>query len=265
MNEPSKKSAASVKKPVGSGNKEASPKVDTTVSDTVTGTTADHVKAKGQEPTHAPLPQQVDTKEEIAAVSNESTGALAEATHPHEEPQQPNKQDLQKILKKHIVLTGAAGLIPAPIVDLASITAIQANMIKEIANHFGVEFKENLCRNIIGALVTGTGIVSLGTAAASSLMKSIPLLGTFGGILTMPIIAGASTYALGKVFIEHFENGGTLLDFRPETVKEQFKKEYQEGKKVAANLKDEILQTHKRKEVPAPVEPAQPPVESAQQ
>lgn len=155
----------------------------------------------------------------------------------------PDQNKLQKILKNHVVLTGAAGLIPTPIVDLASITAIQANMIKEISHQFGVEFKDNLCRNSIGALITGTGIVPFGT----SLMKTIPILGTLGGMLTMPIIASASTYALGKVFIEHFENGGTLLDFSSETVKAQFKKEYQEGKKFAANLKDEILRTHKRK------------------
>ncbi len=235
MNEPNKKSANSAKKTVSSVKNEATEKKDVTV--------ADNEAATAPQTTAAAPQAEAPREEAIVAVSNESGEAAASS----EDSQQQNKPTLQTILKKHIVLTGAAGLIPAPVVDLASITAIQANMIREISNHFGVEFKENLCRNIIGALVTGTGIVSLGTAAASSLMKSIPLLGTFGGMLTMPIIAGASTYALGKIFIEHFEDGGTLLDFKPETVKEQFKKEYQEGKKVAANLKEEILRTHRGK------------------
>ena len=195
-----------------------------------------------------------NAKNEPSASSekHEETAVAAVEEH-HEHTEAPSSKEdssckLHKILKRHIILTGAAGLIPAPIVDLASISAIQANMIKEISNHYGVEFKENLCRNIIGALVTGTGAVALGTGVAVSLMKSIPLLGMFGGMFTMSIIAGASTYALGKIFIEHFEKGGNLLDFKPENAKEQFKKEYQEGKKVAADLKDEILLKHKNKD-----------------
>lgn len=197
--------------------------------------------------------EDADTPEGTASVahSKSDTGTQetalsaspSELNETQDDHSKPDQEKLHKILKNHIVLTGAAGLIPTPIVDLASITAIQANMIKEIAHHYEVEFKDNLCRNSIGALLTGTGLVSIGT----SLIKTIPLLGTLGGMLTMPIIASASTYALGKVFIQHFENDGTLLDFDSETVKAQFKEEYQKGKKVAANLKNEILQTHNRK------------------
>jgi len=198
-----------------------------------------------------------NTKDETSASDEkhrEHEETVVASNEEHKEPgevvstEEDSSRKLDKILNQHIILTGAAGLIPAPILDLASISAIQANMIKEISNHYGVEFKENLCRNIIGALVTGTGAVALGTGVAVSLMKSIPVLGTIGGMFTMPIIAGASTYALGKIFIEHFEKGGTLLDFKPEKAKERFKKEYQEGKKVAADLKDEILLKHKNKD-----------------
>ena len=45
-----------------------------------------------------------------------------------------------------------------------------------------------------------------------------------------------STWALGKVFIQHFESGGTFLDFDPEEVKEYFKAQFEEGREVAATL-----------------------------
>ena len=38
-------------------------------------------------------------------------------------------------------------------------------------------------------------------------------------------MAGASTWAMGKVFTQHFATGGTLLDFDPDTMREHFKTE----------------------------------------
>ena len=36
-------------------------------------------------------------------------------------------------------------------------------------------------------------------------------IGQSTGAITMPVIAGASTYAIYKVFVQHFESGGTFL------------------------------------------------------
>jgi hypothetical protein len=39
---------------------------------------------------------------------------------------------------------------------------------------------------------------------------------------------------LGKVFIQHFESGGTFLTFDPMTVRAHFARLQEEGRKVAA-------------------------------
>jgi hypothetical protein len=49
----------------------------------------------------------------------------------------------------------------------------------------------------------------------------------------MPGVAGAATYAVGKVFIQHFESGGTLLNFNPDSVRDYYKQELQKGKTTA--------------------------------
>jgi hypothetical protein len=41
---------------------------------------------------------------------------------------------------------------------------------------------------------------------------------------------------LGKVLIQHFEAGGTFLDFDPEKVKDYFKAQFEEGRKQAEKL-----------------------------
>jgi hypothetical protein len=36
----------------------------------------------------------------------------------------------------------------------------------------------------------------------------------------MPALSAGATFAIGKAFIEHFESGGTLLDFNPPDYRE---------------------------------------------
>ena len=54
----------------------------------------------------------------------------------------------------------------------------------------------------------------------------------------MPILAGATTYAVGKVFTQHFATGGTFLNFDPETVREYYYEMFKEGQDLSANIKN---------------------------
>lgn len=53
----------------------------------------------------------------------------------------------------------------------------------------------------------------------------------------MSAISGAITYAIGQVFIQHFESGGTFLDFDPKKVKEYFMEQFEEGNKTVGKKK----------------------------
>jgi uncharacterized protein (DUF697 family) len=55
------------------------------------------------------------------------------------------------------------------------------------------------------------------------MLKSIPILGTIASGLVMPALAAGATFAIGKAFIQHFESGGTLLDFNPPDYREFIK------------------------------------------
>ena len=72
-----------------------------------------------------------------------------------------------------------------------------------------------------------------------SLLKAVPLVGPLVGAPSMMLFCGASSYALGKVFIQHFESGGTFVLLEPAKVKEHFEKEFEEGRALAAELQAE--------------------------
>jgi hypothetical protein len=56
------------------------------------------------------------------------------------------------------------------------------------------------------------------------------MIGGLLGILAVPAFAGATTYAIGKVFIRHFESGGTFLDFDPSKAKAYFQQQFKKAK-----------------------------------
>jgi len=56
-------------------------------------------------------------------------------------------------------------------------------------------------------------------------------------MISVLILGGATSYAIGSMFVQHFESGGTLLDFDPKKMREYFASKLAEGKEVAAKLK----------------------------
>jgi uncharacterized protein (DUF697 family) len=138
------------------------------------------------------------------------------------------------IVMKHVWWASGMGLIPIPLLDMAAISATELKMVKNLADHYGVAFSENRGKALIGALAGGA-MPGLAAGTARSLLKFIPGVGTLAGMVVSPALAGASTYALGKVFIQHFESGGTLLDFDPAKMKAYYASQYEEGKQVVAD------------------------------
>jgi hypothetical protein len=80
--------------------------------------------------------------------------------------------------------------------------------------------------------LSGSGLARLGARA----VKFIPGVGSIIGGVTMAVLSGATTYALGEVFRKHFETGGTFLDFDPERLRKYYNDKFEKGKAVAEEL-----------------------------
>src|SRR5690606_18689671 len=103
-----------------------------------------------------------------------------------------------------------------------ALTAVQLKMLAEISAVYGVEFKENRGKSILISLLSSAGSTTLAVGSLGSIIKSIPGFGQWIGGLTLPVIAGGLTYAVGKVFIQHFESGGDFLNFDDLAAKKVF-------------------------------------------
>jgi len=143
----------------------------------------------------------------------------------------------KKIVRNYMIGAVAAGAIPAPAFDLAIVTGIQLKMLHSISKTYDTPFMENIGKSTIASLVGGLGAKTLARGTFGSLVKMIPVVGHVAGALTLPSMAAAATYAIGKVFIKHYEAGGTLLNFDPQKMKDYFADSYGEGKKESADIK----------------------------
>ena len=135
-----------------------------------------------------------------------------------------------EILKKYSLYSAGAGLIPVPWVDWAAITGVQLKMLNDLGNVYGVTFDQEKVRDILSALIGGYAATKLGYGIGGGLLKAIPIIGQTVGMLSVPAFAGALSWAIGKVFIQHFASGGTFLDFDPDKVRAYFSSELAKGR-----------------------------------
>ena len=133
-----------------------------------------------------------------------------------------------EIVRSHVGYALGAALVPLPGVDLLAVSAVQLNMLRTLAKLYGQNFLDSLGRSVISAVV-GRSAARLG----ASLVKVIPGVGTVIGELSMPILSGASTYALGRVLANHLHKGGTLADLDLRKARQVYEAELENGKKVA--------------------------------
>jgi len=125
---------------------------------------------------------------------------------------------------------GAAGILPLPVLDLALITGVQIKMLADLSELYGVPFSANVVKSSVASLIGGVIPVSGISSGSASLVKAVPLVGPLIGMVVAPAFAAATTWAVGRVFVSHFEGGGTLLDFDVEKSRKYFRQEFDSAK-----------------------------------
>ena len=145
------------------------------------------------------------------------------------------------LVQNYLLASASIALVPVPLLDLAGITALQIKLVHSLAKLYDVPFKEDIAKSLVAALLSGASTILL-IKGLVSLAKAIPVLGTLaGGSIA---ISGASvTYAVGEVFIRHFESGGTLLDFDPKQVKGLFQRLLKKDKATEEVVHESVAET----------------------
>lgn len=138
------------------------------------------------------------------------------------------KEKADKLITDFAYGSGLTGFIPIPIIDTIGLIGVQRMMIYKLSKLYDIPYSKELAKIWISTLMSGLTSTAA-TPILSRAVKLIPGIGTYAGGTSMAVLGSSSTYAIGKIFQQHFENGGTLADFDPESIKEELQQEQKKG------------------------------------
>lgn len=152
--------------------------------------------------------------------------------------QDAEEKNPQRKILTYVAVSMGFGIIPVPILDIAAVTAVQMEMLRQLSRLYKVDWSDVSGRYFI----TSQAGVTLARLAAGAI-KTLPGVGTVIGAAAQAMLAGATTFAVGQVFLVHFgENKGTWANFNPRDYKEFYKEMFRKGRKVAEEVGEEEAQ-----------------------
>jgi len=152
----------------------------------------------------------------------------------------------QPIIKRHVGFSMGAGLIPIPVVDIAAVTAIQLDMVRQLCKLYGQDYNDSSGKAFVGTLM-GNTLSRIAAQTVGSVFKVVPIIGAALGGATVSAFSGATTYAIGQVVAQHFASGGSMNEFDAEELRHFYQAQFQKGKDVvekwadkAENIKEDV-------------------------
>jgi uncharacterized protein (DUF697 family) len=140
------------------------------------------------------------------------TGARVRAAPTGAEVDAARRRSLARtIVERHAYYAAVGGIIPLPIANVASITAVIVRMVKVLSDLYGVPFERDRARAIVIGMMGGAMPTGLAAVTTSTLVYIVPGSALIG-LAVSSIAAVACTRGIGRVFVEHFESGATLRD-----------------------------------------------------
>jgi uncharacterized protein (DUF697 family) len=129
--------------------------------------------------------------------------------------------EVEKAIRKSVYASMGIGIVPLPLFNVAAVTGSNLILARRLSELYGVEFKEGVAKKIIISIIgAGTGVAA--SPWVESLVAGIPLIGLPLTIGTKPALNGMTTYALGRMFVTHFERGGSFIGSNWDSMKEDF-------------------------------------------
>ena len=154
------------------------------------------------------------TIEATTAVQSGHIDQVRPREQPRAEVDSGQRRSLARtIVERHATYSALGGVIPLPIANIASVTAVIVRMVKVLSDLYGVPFERGRARAIVVGLMAGSMPTGLAAATASTLVYVIPG-SNLVGLAVSSITAIACTRGIGRIVVDHFENGATLADFQ---------------------------------------------------
>lgn len=116
-----------------------------------------------------------------------------------------------RIVYRYMSISAGAALIPFAGVDVLALAGIHVALIKELCEHYDIDFTEHTARNVLIGVAGSIVPATVGSILGRKILGMLPVANAVFGWALMSAGSAAFSYGIGMLFIEHFEGGGTLL------------------------------------------------------
>jgi uncharacterized protein (DUF697 family) len=124
------------------------------------------------------------------------------------------KERAMSVVKRYALFSAGVGIIPIPFFDQVAIGGLLAKMLYEITQVYNVKWSDHQIKMIVAAVLGGAHAEWIPSYLLhfANLNQSALFVGmTFA----RPLTAGGLAYAIGTLFVSHFESGAWLRHKEP--------------------------------------------------
>jgi uncharacterized protein (DUF697 family) len=165
----------------------------------------------------------------VAPIRGAPAGQPSESTPAGEAPvatwpvvrDQRRLDEARRVVRYYRRWTIAMSAAPIPLMDAALVSGVQVRMLSRLAAVYGVGFERVRVMSLVSALFGGWTPYTIATGVTGAAARMAPGVGTLIGIATSIGTSALATEAIGQMFVQHFEQGGTFLDFEPKKYRQQ--------------------------------------------
>ena len=148
----------------------------------------------------------------------------------HLAPSKDVHAEAAQVIASAVKWSAAAAVVPLPYIDILALGTVQVKMVRDLAKVYGLDAESETLKGVVSALLGSIAPAAISGGLLGSAIKIVPVGGTIIGSAGLAAFGSAATYAIGKVFVAHFEKGGTLKSFSAEAIEADLKKEFAAAK-----------------------------------
>lgn len=141
----------------------------------------------------------------------------------------PDSEEVRNIIRKRVYLSMGIGAFPLPFLNVAADSVVQMKMVSDLCKVYNVEYKESLVKNLVASVVGGAATLAVSPVLQKAAL-GVPLVGLPLAVATQPVLNGMTTYAIGRMFAQHFHTGGGLVNCGVKELTDGFSKAFSESR-----------------------------------
>ena len=117
-----------------------------------------------------------------------------------------------KIVNLYTMLSGGIGLIPTPFLYQVAVGGVLSKMLYDLSELYGTSLTKQKNKAIIASVLGGAHSEWITGYLGDTIEKVLPGMAAIGNTMARPVVAVGITYAIGRLFVHHFDTGAWLRE-----------------------------------------------------